>query len=378
MTGTSADLKGRKSIRKSIWGFGAVVAFLAAKLKFVIVILKILKLSTLLSMLLSFGLYAMAYGWKFAAALVYLIFVHEMGHAWAARIKKIAVSPAIFIPFIGAQIALKESPKNARDEAFLAYGGPFLGLLSFLPAIPLYMTTHNPFWALVVTLGATINLFNLFPVHPLDGGRIASAISPKLWLAGLIGMGVYTYFHFNSILLLILILGAISLYKHWTREREFEKALVEVSHMEWAIQELKDFHTFDSYESKLAKATQWSRWSAANSIDLCHSKYKSKALKERSIQSRQTILDNLVFYSADKLRLMEEQLPDQPSPEPEYPDKLAESLEHIRRQVEQERNYYETPWRTRVLWLFLYVGLAAVLGWIHFYGMEWMHLYRLK
>ncbi|MCK9911988.1 hypothetical protein MXD81_22730, partial [Microbacteriaceae bacterium K1510] len=86
---------------------------------------------------------------------VYLIFVHEMGHLVAAKQKGIRTSPAVFIPFVGALISMKEQPRDAATEAYLAYGGPLAGLISFLPAIPLYVWTGEPFWAMVVSLGAT-------------------------------------------------------------------------------------------------------------------------------------------------------------------------------------------------------------------------------
>ncbi len=95
--------------------------------------------------------------------------------------KGIPTSPAIFIPFMGALIGMKEMPKNAKDEAYIAYMGPLFGLLSFLPAIPLYIMTKEPFWALVILLGSMINFFNLIPVSPLDGGRIISVVSTKIW-----------------------------------------------------------------------------------------------------------------------------------------------------------------------------------------------------
>ena len=83
------------------------------------------------SMFLSLGAYAVLYGWKFGVALIYLLFVHEMGHLWAAKRKGIPTSPAIFIPFMGALIGMKEMPKNAKDEAYIAYMGAFRASVIF-------------------------------------------------------------------------------------------------------------------------------------------------------------------------------------------------------------------------------------------------------
>ena len=192
--------------------------FLLAKFKWALALLKWTKFGgTLITMMVSLGAYAALYGWKFGVAVVYLIFVHEMGHLVAARIKGIQTSPAFFIPFVGAMISMKERPKDAATEAFLAYGGPLAGLISFLPAALLYETTGEPFWALVTFLGAMINLFNLIPVTPLDGGRIVSVLSTKIWLIGLLLLGAYAFTTHSPLMVIILILGAVG---WWNRARE--------------------------------------------------------------------------------------------------------------------------------------------------------------
>ena len=70
-------------------------------------------------MFLSLGAYAVIYGWKFGVALIYLLFIHEMGHLWAAKRKGIPTSPAIFIPFMGALIGMKEMPKMQKMKRIL-------------------------------------------------------------------------------------------------------------------------------------------------------------------------------------------------------------------------------------------------------------------
>lgn len=118
---------------------------------------------------------------------------------------------------------MKERPNSAKDEAFLAYMGPLFGLLAFFPAIPLYIFTKEPFWALVITLGSIINLFNLIPITLLDGGRIVSAISTKLWGAGLVLLFAYAMWAGSFLAFMILILGIFQWYairkeqKKWMR-----------------------------------------------------------------------------------------------------------------------------------------------------------------
>ena len=94
-------------------------AILLSKLKWVFAIFKLAKFSTVFSMFLSLGAYAVIYGWKFGVALIYLLFIHEMGHLWAAKRKGIPTSPAIFIPFMGALIGMKEMPKMQKMKHIL-------------------------------------------------------------------------------------------------------------------------------------------------------------------------------------------------------------------------------------------------------------------
>ncbi len=73
-----------KNNKKGLWGIlVAIGLFLLSKLKWVFAIFKLAKFSTVFSMFLSLGAYAVIYGWKFWVALIYLLFIHEMGHLWA-------------------------------------------------------------------------------------------------------------------------------------------------------------------------------------------------------------------------------------------------------------------------------------------------------
>jgi Zn-dependent protease len=159
------------------------------------------------TMFLSIALYAWAWGWPFAVGFVLLIFIHEMGHAFALRRRGIQASIPIFVPFVGAFIAMKEMPKNVALEAETAFAGPLLGTLAALIPWQIAETTKSPFWMSLAYTGFAINLFNLLPILPLDGGRISAAISPKIWLIGIIGVVILLFYSFNPILILIIILS---------------------------------------------------------------------------------------------------------------------------------------------------------------------------
>jgi Zn-dependent protease len=143
------------------------------------------------TMLLSMGAYALTAGWQFGVGLVLLIFVHELGHLVAARKFGLRTGVPIFIPFMGAIIALKDAPRNAWMEAVVGIGGPIFGTLAAAVCYFVFLATGDPFWSHLAHFGFFLNLFNLAPVGFLDGGRIVTALSPWLWIVGYAVLGSY-------------------------------------------------------------------------------------------------------------------------------------------------------------------------------------------
>lgn len=192
----------RKGILGTLAAIGIVIAkFFAPIVKFLPIILK----STGGSMLISLVLYAAAFGWRWAVGFIVLLFVHEYGHLLAAKHFKLKVSAPVFIPFMGAAIILREAPRNAWIEAWVGIGGPILGSLGALVCHALGEQLHYPFLIAVAATGYWLNLFNLIPLTPLDGGRIATALSPWLWLVGLVLIGLLAIVRPNLMLFIILI-----------------------------------------------------------------------------------------------------------------------------------------------------------------------------
>lgn len=197
---------------------GSVVAgflFLVGKLKFLGLLAGLLKLQTFGTMLLSVALYASGWGWPFAVGFVLLIFVHEMGHAVWMRREGIPAGAPVFIPFLGAFIAMKGLPRDAYVEAKVAIAGPVAGSLAAWVVLAAGLAADRPF---LVTLGHTgilLNLFNLIPVSPLDGGRIAGVFTRGFWLAGY-ALGIAALVVTRSpILFLVLIVGLFTLWQRW-------------------------------------------------------------------------------------------------------------------------------------------------------------------
>src|SRR6266702_3165689 len=166
---------------------GALIVKFFAKLKFILLpALKFLPviLKTGGTMILTIWIYAMVWGFWFAVGFVVLIFVHECGHLLAAKRLGLKVGAPVFIPFMGALIALKEAPRNAWIEAEVGIGGPLLGTVGAVGCYGLYLATANPLFRALCYRGLCLNLFNLAPIGFLDGGRIVTALSPWLWVAG--------------------------------------------------------------------------------------------------------------------------------------------------------------------------------------------------
>jgi Zn-dependent protease len=126
-----------------------------------------------------------------AIGFVVLMLVHEMGHVFATWYYGLSASPPIFIPFVGALINLRENPKNALVESVIGLGGPMLGTIGAVACYFLALSTQGAMQfdlLIVAQLAFMLNLFNLLPVPPLDGGRITAAVSPWIWIAGLVGL----------------------------------------------------------------------------------------------------------------------------------------------------------------------------------------------
>jgi len=191
----------------------AFLAILATKLKWlVLAVTKIKFVGAGLSALVSVGAYALIWGWQFAVGFVVLLFVHEMGHVLQLRREGIPASAPFFIPFLGAIVAMKRMPDDAAAEARVGLAGPVLGSLGVLAPLALWGLTGNELFQALAFVGFALNLFNLLPVLPLDGGRAMAALSPWVWVLGLAALAVLMVVWFSPILILVLILGGSEVY----------------------------------------------------------------------------------------------------------------------------------------------------------------------
>jgi Zn-dependent protease len=196
---------------KSLGGIAAIAIGVLAKGKGLLVALKALPFAKFLltggSMAASVALYAINGGWAFAVGLVLMIFIHEMGHGFAMRRAGIEAGWPVFIPFLGAMIAMKGRPTHPRVEADIAFAGPVAGTAIALLSAAFGLVFDSLFFLKLAYVGFFLNLFNLTPLGFLDGGRIARVLSRKASVIGAIVMGALCLLSPSPQLIIIAAMG---------------------------------------------------------------------------------------------------------------------------------------------------------------------------
>ena len=196
-----------------LFKFGKGALLLLGKVKF---------LGTAASMLVSIAAYALIWGWKFGAVFVLLLLIHEMGHVFQLRREGVPATAPMFIPFLGAFVAMKQMPKDAAAEARVGLAGPVLGSLGCLIPLALWQATGDDFWQAATFIGLFLNLFNLLPILPLDGGRAMAALSSWIWAIGfLLFLGVMVVFP-SPVMILIVLIGGMETWRRWKQRKSPE------------------------------------------------------------------------------------------------------------------------------------------------------------
>ncbi|HWC35226.1 MAG TPA: site-2 protease family protein [Mycobacteriales bacterium] len=202
----------RERLKRAFAPLAAIGAFLA---KFGVILVKFKAFTVVGSMAVSIAAYTTLWGWKFALGFVLLIFVHEMGHVVVLRHRGIPASAPVFLPFLGAFVSMKQMPQSVYEEAESALAGPVFGAVG---SLALWWVAHENGSGLLRALafsGFILNLFNLLPMLPLDGGRVAGALHPAIWFLGLavlLGLEIYRP---SAVLLIILLFGSYELWRRW-------------------------------------------------------------------------------------------------------------------------------------------------------------------
>jgi Zn-dependent protease len=170
-------------------------------------------------MAVSVAAYASIWGWTFALGFVVLLLIHETGHVIALRHEGIPASAPMFIPFLGAVITARSLGDDAAAEARVGLAGPVLGSLGASACLLLWQLTGNTFWEALGFTGLFLNLFNLLPVVPLDGGRAMAAMSPWMWVVGFVAMIALAIAFPNPIIIIIAIFAAMETWKRLQARR---------------------------------------------------------------------------------------------------------------------------------------------------------------
>lgn len=193
-------------------------------MKTLFVLLGSLKLGKLFmtvgTMLVSIVMYSFIFGWKYAAGFVLLILVHEMGHFLAARQRGLDVGAPTFIPFVGAWIQMKQMPHDVETEAYVGFAGPLVGSIGALACYYLARHYDSSLLLALAYSGFMINLFNLIPVSPLDGGRITAVLSPRVWLLGVPVLAALFFYMPSPMLILVAVLAIPQLMQAWRYDPE--------------------------------------------------------------------------------------------------------------------------------------------------------------
>ena len=190
-----------------LWKAKFILVFLLTKAK--LLLLGLTKTSTLLSMLLSFGVYWQVWGWPFALGIILSLYIHEMGHVAALARYGIKATAPMFVPGFGAYVRMHQYPPSPGLDARVGLAGPLWGLGAALAALGVHLVTGAEIWAAVARGGAWLNLFNLLPFWSLDGGRAFHALNRHdRWLAAGI-IGTVWFFSHESLLVLLLIAAVV-------------------------------------------------------------------------------------------------------------------------------------------------------------------------
>jgi Zn-dependent protease len=208
----SSPARTQSRLRRALGPVAALGAFLA---KWGALLLKAKSLVLVGSMAVSVLAYATIWGWRFALGFVVLILIHEMGHVVVLRARGIRAGLPVFLPFLGAFVSMKEMPRSVYQEAESALAGPLAGTAGALALGYVAHVEGSDLLRALAFTGLLLNLFNLLPALPLDGGRVAGALHPVIWLFGLLALLGLEIVRPSPVIPIVLVLGGFELYRRW-------------------------------------------------------------------------------------------------------------------------------------------------------------------
>jgi Zn-dependent protease len=206
----------RKRIGSALAAIGALIAKFFAFIKGALLFLpKIKLLTTAGTAIVSIVVYSWFFGWTFAIGFVLLLFVHEMGHVIQLRREGVKATAPMFVPLLGAVVFMKSLPDDALAEARVGLAGPILGTAGSAVCFAIGEATNSDLLRALAYVGFLLNLINLVPLVPFDGGRAMAAMAPALWFVGLGAMIVLFAITRNAFLLIFIVLGGMETWRRW-------------------------------------------------------------------------------------------------------------------------------------------------------------------
>ncbi|HEX7190478.1 MAG TPA: site-2 protease family protein [Thermoanaerobaculia bacterium] len=172
------------------------------------------------SMAITIAAYATKFPIGLVVGFVLITFIHEIGHALIIRAKGLRAGFMVFIPFIGGAVTLKDQPRSAYDDAQIGLAGPIAGTVASLICLQIFKSFGNPLYLLIASVGFIINLINLLPLGPLDGGRISAAVTKWMWVFGFGAVVYKTVKQPNPLMIVVLVLAAFQVYASIVREKD--------------------------------------------------------------------------------------------------------------------------------------------------------------
>ncbi|MBI3336508.1 hypothetical protein HYZ98_02995 [Candidatus Peregrinibacteria bacterium] len=125
----------------------------------------------------SFVVYALFFSWQFAIILIGSLLFHEYGHVWAMQRCGVKVKGIYLIPFVGGAAVGSDEMPSRKADVFISLMGPVFGLALAIVTVIAYALTGWMLLAAATLFMVMVNLFNLVPVYPLDGGRVLKSVA---------------------------------------------------------------------------------------------------------------------------------------------------------------------------------------------------------
>ena len=218
------NIKGLRGAGAAAVGIGVLLAkfkgLLLVLLNFKFALIGLKLFASAGTFVLSLWFYSLFFGWPFALVFLLQIFIHEMGHVTLMRAYGVPASLPFFIPGFGAFVNMQGRPASALQEAWIGLAGPLAGSAAATLCLLYGAVSGHAFWTAAAYTGFFLNLFNMIPLVPLDGGRVAGAISPRIWLLGLAVMITAAFaFHWsvlsNPLIFILLLLSIPQVIAAW-------------------------------------------------------------------------------------------------------------------------------------------------------------------